>query len=115
MIKALLLIFESGPAWDRVVKAQRSLFFVLMVYLLPMILITTVVEGWSLANWGKWQARIQEVKVFPPNEVVAYEVVQIFFLLAAILVCARFVQIVTQTFHRPSKPSRSHLRRWLMV
>jgi len=99
MIKALLLIFESGPAWDRVVQAKRSLFFVLMVYLVPMILITTIVEGWALEHWGKLQGRIQEVKVFTANEVLAYETVQFLFLLVAILVCARFVQIVTQTFH----------------
>ncbi len=99
MIKALFLIFETCPAWDRVAAAQRSLPFVLGIYLLPMMLITSVAEGWALEHWGKWQPHIQEVRHFSQTEVVAYETVQFILLLAVMFTCARFIQTVTKTFH----------------
>jgi hypothetical protein len=99
MIKALLLILEPGRVWDRVVRARRGMAFILTVYLLPMILIATLVEGWGLAHWGKWQSRLQEIKHFPMNEVVAYELVQFVLLLATIFVCAQFIRTICRTFY----------------
>jgi hypothetical protein len=99
MIKALFLIFETCPAWDRVVAAKRGLAFVLGIYLLPMMLITSVVEAWGLEHWGKWQPHIQEVRHFSRTEVVSYETVQFILLLSAMFISARFIQTVTKTFH----------------
>ena len=48
MIKALLLIFEPEPAWERVFVAHRSLLNILFTFLLPMIALSAAVEasGW---------------------------------------------------------------------
>ena len=50
MIKALFLIFQTGAAWDRVVKAQRNLGSLLVLYLFPMMLLVAVVDGFGLVE-----------------------------------------------------------------
>jgi len=52
MIKALFLIFEPIGAWERVVRAQRSLGFILTVFLLPLLGLTSLAEGYGLVQWG---------------------------------------------------------------
>src|SRR5689334_2248135 len=53
MIKALLLIFDPVNSWERVVRAQRGLLFVLVLFLLPLVALSCAGEGYGLAAWGK--------------------------------------------------------------
>ena len=99
MIKALLLIFWGGPAWDRVAQSRRGLAFVFTIYLLPMLLIVGAAEGYGLKHWGKWQSSIEQLKNFTTREVAVYEAVQFLMALAVILVCAQLVKIMADTFH----------------
>ena len=45
MIKALLLIFEPIATWEGIFRARRSLLFILVIYLLPLLLLTSAAEG----------------------------------------------------------------------
>ena len=44
MIRAILLIFDKGSTWERIVKAKRGLGFVLLVYLLPVVAMSVAGE-----------------------------------------------------------------------
>ena len=57
MIKALLLIFEPIATWEGIFRARRSLAFILVIYLLPLILLASAAEGYGLVHWGKCRAR----------------------------------------------------------
>jgi len=39
MIKALLLVFAPGVAWERILRVKRGVGFILMVYLLPLLVL----------------------------------------------------------------------------
>jgi Yip1 domain len=99
MIKALLLIFEGGPAWDRVVLARRGLAFVFFVHLLPMMLIVAAVEGYGMTHWGKWRPSFRDYNIFSLKQTLGYEVAQTVFTLLAVLAIARMVEIMGKTFH----------------
>jgi hypothetical protein len=99
MIKALLLIFEGGTAWDRVVLARRGFLFVFLVHLLPMLLIVAVVEGFGLTHWGKWRPAFKDYNVFTLKHTIGYEAAQTVFTLLAVLASARMVEIMGKTFH----------------
>lgn len=99
MIKALFLIFEGGPAWDRIVLARRSLAYVLCVHLLPMLLIVAVVEGYGLSHWGKWRPAFKDYNKFTMTNTVAYEATQSVCTLLMVLASARLVEIMGKTFH----------------
>src|SRR5712671_2870035 len=104
MIKVFFLIFEPAVAWDRIVQARRSFAFILLAYLLPMILLTSAVEGCGLQHWGKWQPRFQKFRDFSQSTgtVVTFEVIQSLLLLATVFVSALVVLKISQTFQNRS-------------
>lgn len=99
MIKAFFLIFEPAPVWDRISQARRGFGFILGTYLLPMILLITVVEGGGLERWGKWQPKFQMVREFSNSTVISYEIVQALLLLGMVFVSALVLLRASQTFH----------------
>ncbi len=99
MIKVFFLIFEPRATWERIVRAQRGFAFVLCLFLLPMILISSAVEGWGLARWGKWQPHFQMFRDFSLNSVVSFEAVQAILLLVMVLLSSLILLRVSQTFH----------------
>ena len=99
MIKALLLIFEPIATWDGIVRARRSLGFILVVYLLPLLLITSVPEGYGLAHWGKWQGEVGRLKPFPLGEAVVVEAAQILLSLLVVFCGTSLLKSIGETFH----------------
>jgi hypothetical protein len=99
MIKALLLIFEPMRAWERVFRAHRSLAFVLLLYLTPMVLINAVTEGYGLVHWGCWQKDVDYLKKFPLNEVVVYEFAHAVLTIGSVFLGATIIKSLGETFH----------------
>lgn len=99
MIKALFLIFEPEAAWNRVALSRRGLVYHLGFYLLPMMLIVGVVEGMGLVKWGRWQATVNKLKPFAVSEAVVYEALALLLMVIVILVGARFIKALGNTFH----------------
>lgn len=99
MIKALLLIFDPMATWDRIVLARRSLGFVLVAHLLPLLLLASAAEGYGLVHWGKWQGEIGRIKNFPTREVVVVEAGQLLLALVVVFVGANMIKSIGETFH----------------
>jgi hypothetical protein len=100
MIMALLLIFQTGVAWDRVVKANRNWGSLLVFYLFPMMLLVAVAEGFRLAVWGELQAGIgHRTHKFPAGQVVIYETAQSLLMLLVIALCGVLIKILAENFH----------------
>ena len=55
MIKALLLIIEPIATWEGILRARRSMAFIMATFLVPLLLLTSAGEGYGLVHWGKWQ------------------------------------------------------------
>jgi Yip1 domain len=92
MIKALFLIFEPTAAWERVVNARRSVPFLLVFYLSPMLLLSAAAEGFGLMEWGRRQWDSGQVKIFTTREMVAYEILQSLLMMAVVFICAQIVK-----------------------
>ena len=100
MIKALFLIFQTGAAWERVVKARRTVGSLLVFYLFPMMLLVAVVNGIGLVEWGKSQAGIiHRVQRFTVGQVVIYETAHSLLTLLAMGISAVLIKILGETFH----------------
>ena len=99
MIKALLLIFEPNATWEGILRARRSLGFIVALYLLPLLLITSAAEGYGLVHWGKWQGEIGRLKTFSFREAVLVEVAQILLSLGVVFVSAHLIKSMGETFH----------------
>ncbi len=99
MIKALLLIFRPGPTWDRIVEARRGVFFILMLYVIPLLAVTGAGEGYGLAHWGKWQPALAHRRHYTTNEVVLFEVGQGLLSLVVVFLGAFLLKSIGETFH----------------
>jgi len=101
MIKALLLIFDPIPTWEKIVRARRSLAFVLLVHVMPLLLIASVFEAYGLHTWGKWQTTVQRdhPKQFAVNETIIFEAAQLILSLATVFLGAKIVKALGETFH----------------
>ncbi len=99
MIKALLLIFSPIPVWERIVRAQRSFAFVLTIYLLPMLILAGAAEGYGMVRWGKWQRDLEFLKKFDAGEAVVYEIGQLLLSLGIVLLAAKIIKSLGETFH----------------
>jgi hypothetical protein len=92
MIKALLLIFEPIATWEGIFLARRSLGFILALYLLPLLLVTSAAEGFGLVHWGKWQPDVNHYKTFSLGEIVIVGAAQILLSFGVVLCSAGLVK-----------------------
>jgi hypothetical protein len=99
MIKALLLIFDPARTWEGIFRARRSLVFVLVVYLFPLLLLASAAEGYGLVHWGKWQGEIVRIKTFPLREAVVIETARFLLALVVVFVGASMIKSIGETFH----------------
>lgn len=98
MIKALLLILEPAATWDRIAQARRSLVFILVVYLVPLLVLTSAAEAYGLIHWGRQRA-VGPRHYFPVTEVAVFEAAQFVLSLAVVFLGARLVKSLGETFH----------------
>lgn len=104
MIKALLLIFRPVQTWGGIDSAKRSVAFILCLHLLPLLLITSVAEGYGLMNWGKQhKGETSQVRTYELKQVIAIEVVQGVALLGMVFLGAFAAKSFAETFHNRSK------------
>jgi hypothetical protein len=104
MIKALLLIFRPVQTWGGIDAAKRSIAFVICLHVLPLLLITSVAEGYGLMTWGKQhKGETSQIKTYELGQVVVIEVIQSVALLGMIFLGAFAAKSFAETFHNRSK------------
>lgn len=99
MIKALLLILYPAGTWDSIVLTKRSWPMILLGYLLPLWLVAFVAEGYGLVHWGKPRGVISQIKTFSNSEALIFEILQLFLMLIVVVVGARLIKALGETFH----------------
>jgi uncharacterized membrane protein YidH (DUF202 family) len=98
MFKAFSLFFEPARAWEKIVQARHSFGFVFTTHLLPLILLGSVVEGYGLKRWGKWQPAFDRIRDFSWSAIITFEVIQSLMLVLVALLCALLLLKISQTF-----------------
>ena len=99
MIKVLLLIFDPVATWEKIDRAQRSVVFVLFLYLLPLLLVTLGAEGYGILRWGKQTGLLDQVGKVPEDVLVFYEVAQLTLSLLVVFIGAKLIKSVAESFH----------------
>jgi hypothetical protein len=99
MIKALLLIFDPMATWEGILRDRRSIVTILLLYLVPLLLITSACEGYGLVHWGKWQKEYNHVMKLPVSEAIVVEAAQVALSLFIVFVGANLLKSIGETFH----------------
>lgn len=98
MIKVFFLIFGSHAAWEKIARARRGVIYITTIHLLPLILLGTALEAWSLSLHGKWQPQYQFYKAFSRQDIVNFEIIQCLLLFAMVFASALMIYKISQTF-----------------
>lgn len=102
MLKALWLLIEPRPVWERLSKAKPGLARVSLTLLVPLLALACAFEGYGFARWGKPRGDSPEavfLRKLTVAESVAYELIQIVFVVAITLFAAWIVRAVARSFH----------------
>jgi hypothetical protein len=99
MIKVLLLVFYPAVTWQRIVESRRSIIYILGVFLLPLLVLTSLGEGYGLVTWGKVQSNVHYVRKFLVPETVVFELAQILASLLIVFIGAKIIKSLGETFH----------------
>jgi Yip1 domain len=99
MIKAVLLIFEPVPTWERIVAAQRKWSSILLGHLLPLLLLACAVEGYGLFHWGKPRGKIPHIQALTLPETLVFEGAQLLLSFGIIFLSAKLLKALGETFH----------------
>ena len=100
MLKALLLIFRPVQTWGGIDSANRSIGYVLLVHLIPLILLTSAIEGYGLMKWGRsHKGEITYDKIYELKEVIVLESIQSVAYLALAFLGAYAARNYAATFH----------------
>jgi hypothetical protein len=103
VIKALLLIFKPVETWEGILHIRRSPVFLVARYLLPMMLLAALAEGFGLVAWGRRQSGLQglhRIHKFAVNEAVVYETMRFVMLLLVVVICAVLIKMFGETFRK---------------
>lgn len=100
MFKAVWLILFPARAWEGLALQRRGILYVLAFQLLPLLLLSAVVDGYGLVHWGKWQNAVAtRLKVFPMGEALVFEAALVLLSLALVFIASGFVRSFGSTFH----------------
>jgi hypothetical protein len=99
MIKAVLLIFEPLPTWDKIVAAQKKWSTILVTHVIPLLLLTSAVEGFGLIRWGKPRGEVPHLLPLTMGEMLVFEAAQILESLVVVFLGAKLLKSLGETFH----------------
>jgi len=99
MIKAILLVFEPVMTWDKIALDRRSLAFVLLAFLTPVILISVGCELAGVIYYGRHQDLDQEMIKLTSSREWTYGAAQLVLSFGVVFICAQAIKAVAETFH----------------
>ena len=98
MIKTILLIIAPVRTWEGIFRAQRSVGFIFVAFLLPMLLLGCASEGYGLYHWGKWQGDVPHIVRFTKGQAVVFEAIQLMLWLILVFLNAGLLKSTSGTF-----------------
>jgi len=99
MIRALLLVLEPQRSWDTIATKERSIARIFWLYVMPLLLLTSVAEGLGMHYWGEWRGMPLKLKTLTVPEVVVMELAQLVIPVAVLFFGAKMFKSLGETFH----------------
>ena len=99
MMRVLTLIIAPGPTWEKIYQAQKSVIFLLVFLVLPLLVLSSAVEAHGLVHWGKYRSELGRVRKFSAGEVAIFEGGQFVLSLAIVFAGSWIVKTLGETFH----------------
>jgi hypothetical protein len=92
MITAFQLILTPFKAWGKINAAQRGVFRVFLLFLVPLLVLTVGVEGLALWQWGEPRGELGFFVKVSREQAIRYSAAQLALLMTSIFLGAKFLQ-----------------------
>lgn len=99
MIKAVLLLLEPLRTWEQIALAQRSVKAIFLTYVLPLLLVTSLVEAYGMMRWGDLRGEVVAIKKFDLAQAIGFQIVQMVMNLVILFLGAKMLRNLGETFH----------------
>src|SRR5207244_6390556 len=76
MFRALQLIFSPAGTWEKIVKANRSVWATLFLFVLPLLLLTSCIESYALLHWGYQRGQFAQLTRASQSQAVRFGLTQ---------------------------------------
>jgi hypothetical protein len=96
---AVSLLLVPARTWQKVAEAQRGIGFIVFISLLPLIALSSLMEGYSLMRWGKSMREFGGVIMLSRERAVQFELLQILLGLALVFAGGKIVQWLGHGFN----------------
>ncbi|MBU6399979.1 MAG: DUF1282 family protein [Verrucomicrobia bacterium] len=107
MLKALLLLLTPARTWNQIALAKRGVCFNLLLFLLPLMLLCSLAEGYALVRLGAAGAYSSHLVKVPLDQAVRFEAAQLVLGLFMIFCGAQLLHWVVESFRLSSGYARS--------
>ena len=100
-----MLIFDPAGTWERIESAPKNVARIFGLFLLPLMLLSSVAEAWGLLHFGMERSVLggempaRHIKV-APELALRYEAVQLLFGLVIVFGGALLYRKIGEGFHR---------------
>jgi hypothetical protein len=98
MIKAIQLIFAGPATWLKICETRWGVLKVLLLMVFPLLLSSSLVEGYVLLRWGEAQGEFHRVTLFSQDTILRYELGQLGLWLVMLFGGAKLVQWEAEGF-----------------
>jgi hypothetical protein len=99
MFTVLQLIFSPAKTWEMIALKRRGVFRIFLLSLLPLILLSSSAEGYTLIKWGIRSGLQGHPGPVPQELVIHYVSTQVGLSLLLLFGGAKFVQWIAEGFH----------------
>ncbi len=99
LFKDLFFIVSPTTTWNRVVSARHGVVFIFLFYLLPMMVVTALIEGHGLMLFGRQQVEEGMNNRFTLSKVFVYEVGSALISLVLVFQAAVFIKSLANSCH----------------
>lgn len=94
-----MLIFAPLRTWEQIAKAKRGVAAIVFLFLLPLMLLCSLAEGFALTKWGEKRGIESHIVIIPQDLAIRFEVVQLLLGLAMVFLAAKILEWVAEGFH----------------
>lgn len=99
MIRALLLVLEPQRTWDRIATRNWGVARIFWTYVMPLLLLTSVLDGLGMHYWGEWRGEPLRLKLMTVPEVIVIQLAHIVVYVAVLFFGAKMFKSLGETFH----------------
>lgn len=98
MIRVFQLFFLPTTAWEKIALGRQKIMTAALVYLVPFILVTVLLDGYALDLWGMRQITGGAATHYELPAIIRFEWIHAVILLAMVLAGAVLVLWLAQSF-----------------